>query len=33
MTAICVDDEPLVLQLTLSLVKELPQFERVEGFG
>ena len=33
MTAICVDDEPLVLQLTISLVRELPQFERVEGFS
>ncbi len=33
MTAICVDDEPLVLQLTMSLVRELPQFDRVEGFG
>ena len=33
MTAICVDDEPLVLQLTVSLVRELPQFDRVEGFG
>ena len=33
MTAICVDDEPLVLQLSLSLIRELPQFEQVEGFG
>ena len=33
MTAICVDDEPLVLQLSLSLIRELPQFEEVEGFG
>ena len=33
MTAICVDDEPLVLQLSLSLVRELKQFEQVEGFG
>ena len=33
MTAICVDDEPLVLQLTISLVRDLPQFDRVEGFG
>ena len=29
MTAICVDDEPLVLQLSLSLIRELPQFEQV----
>ena len=33
MTAICVDDEPLVLQLTLSLFRDLPQFDRVEGFA
>ena len=33
MTAICVDDEPLVLQLSLSLIRELPQFKQVEGFG
>ena len=33
MTAICVDDEPLVLQLTISLVRELPHFDQVEGFG
>lgn len=33
MIAICVDDEPLVLQLTVSLVRELPHFDQVEGFG
>ena len=33
MTAICVDDEPLVLQLTLSLFRDLPRFDRVEGFA
>ena len=33
MTAICVDDEPLVLQLTLSLFRDLPGFQEVEGFA
>ena len=33
MTAICVDDEPLVLQLTISLFRDLPQFDCVEGFA
>ena len=33
MTAICVDDEPLVLQLTLSLFRDLPGFNEVEGFA
>ena len=33
MTAICVDDEPLVLQLTLSLFRDLPGFDEVEGFA
>ena len=33
MIAICVDDEPLVLQLTLSLFRDLKQFDQVEGFG
>ncbi len=33
MTAICVDDEPLVLQLTLSLFRDLPGFSEVEGFA
>lgn len=33
MTAICVDDEPLVLQLTLSLFRDLPRFSEVEGFA
>ena len=33
MTAICVDDEPLVLQLTLSLFRDLPRFDEVEGFA
>ncbi|MBQ1363218.1 MAG: response regulator [Oscillospiraceae bacterium] len=33
MTAICVDDEPLVLQLTLSLFRDLPGFQVVEGFA
>ena len=33
MTAICVDDEPLVLQLTLSLFRDLPGCQEVEGFA
>ncbi|MBO4653023.1 MAG: response regulator [Lachnospiraceae bacterium] len=33
MRAICVDDEPLVLQLVVSLCKELPQLTDVKGFG
>ena len=33
MTAICVDDEPLVLQLTLSLFRDLSGFQEVEGFA
>ena len=33
MKAICVDDEPLVLQLTLSLCRELPALDEVEGFA
>ena len=33
MTAICVDDEPLVLQLTLSLFRDLPGFQEGEGFA
>ena len=33
MTAICVDDEPLVLQLTLSLFRDLRGFQEVEGFA
>ena len=32
MTAICVDDEPLVLQLTVSLCKELPGLDDAVGF-
>ena len=32
MKAICVDDEPLVLNLAVSLCKELPQLAHVEGF-
>ncbi len=33
MRAICVDDEPLVLQLAVSLCGELPQLSEVRGFG
>lgn len=33
MRAICVDDEPLVLQLVVSLCQELPQLSEVRGFG
>ena len=33
MRAICVDDEPLVLQLTASLCRELPQLDEVESFA
>ncbi|MBQ5968913.1 MAG: response regulator [Clostridia bacterium] len=32
MKAICVDDEPLVLNLAVSLCRELPELETVEGF-
>ena len=32
MKAICVDDENLVLQLTVSMCRELPQITEVEGF-
>ena len=32
MQIICVDDEALVLGLTVSLCKELPQKPRAEGF-
>lgn len=32
MRIICVDDEALVLQLTLSLCRDLPQVEEAEGF-
>lgn len=32
MKAICVDDEPLVLNLTVSLCRELPELDTVEGF-
>lgn len=32
MTAICVDDEPLVLQLTVSLCREITALSAVEGF-
>ena len=33
MKIICVDDEPLVLQLTASMCRELPQFDEVESFA
>ena len=33
MKIICVDDEELVLQLTVSLCKELPEVEDVQGFS
>lgn len=33
MRAICVDDEPLVLQLTASLCRDLPQIDEVESFA
>ena len=33
MKAICVDDEPLVLQLTASLCRDLPQIDEVESFA
>ena len=33
MKVICVDDEPLVLQLTASMCRELPQFDEVECFA
>ena len=33
MRAICVDDEPLVLQLVVSLCEELPRLTEVKGFG
>ena len=33
MRAICVDDEPLVLQLVVSLCEELPELSEVRGFG
>ena len=32
MKAICVDDEPLILNLTVSLCRELPELDEVEGF-
>ena len=32
MKAICVDDEPLILNLTVSLCRELPALDGVEGF-
>ena len=32
MKAICVDDEALILQLTVSLCRELPQLDEVKGF-
>ena len=33
MRAICVDDEPLVLDLVVALCRELPQLSEVQGFG
>ena len=33
MTAICIDDEPLVLSLVVSLCRELPPLEEVTGFS
>ena len=33
MKILCVDDEVLVLQLTLSMCRELPQVEEAEGFS
>ena len=33
MRIICVDDEELVLQLTVSLCRELPEVEDVQGFS
>lgn len=33
MRAICVDDEPLVLNLTVSMCRELPQLDDVQGFS
>ena len=33
MKAICVDDEPTVLRLTVSLCRELPELDDVECFG
>ena len=33
MKAICVDDEALVLQLTVSMCRELPGIDEVEGFS
>lgn len=32
MTAICVEDEALILQLTVSLCRELPTLDEVQGF-
>lgn len=32
MKAICVEDEPLILNLTVSLCRELPELDEVEGF-
>ena len=32
MTAICVEDESLILQLTVSLCQELPALDEVQGF-
>ena len=33
MKAICVDDEPIVLQLTAALCRDLPQLDEVESFA